>query len=182
MQGAIRNKTPLVAQVRISHSKLNIQPFKNNGLGHNFFPFQFMLGSSGEWSWTGDSLLHLYKLKVAQGLLVGVPKQTQSPYFHVQNSDFPWWTHGLQWRCQDITTQQSNDVVANTKSLVQVPSKTKWVPKVSGWDWSNYPLGFSAVSWALKTHLLLFQGIKDFYPPIYSPHQTPVVQSRGCSR
>lgn len=123
----------------------------------------------------------LYKLKAAQGRLVGVPTQTQSPSPPIQNSDFHWWTHGLQRRCQippDITTQQSNDAAGNIKSMVWAPSKTKWVHKISGWDWSNYPLGSSLGSWALKTHLLLFQGIKECCPP----PQTPVVQSRGCSR
>lgn len=125
------------------------------------------------------------KLKVAQGLLVGVPKPTQSPSSDVQNSDVSWWTHGLQWRCQvppDIITQQSTDAAGNTKSVVQAASKTKCVHKISGWDWPNYPLGFSLESWALKTHLLLFQGIEDFYLPIYPLHQMPVVQSRECPR
>lgn len=187
MQGAIQNKNSLVAQVRISHSKLDIQPFKNNGLGHNF-SFQFMLGTAEQFRGKildrGLSALSL-QVKSSTGTACGAAQTNSIPSSHIQNSDFPWWTHGLQWRCQvpaDITTQQSNDATGNSKPLQRPNEPTKsQVPRLRMRPVKLSHLGFSLESWALKTHLL-FHGMRDFYPPIYPPHQTPVVQSRERSR
>lgn len=146
MQGAIQNKNPLVAQVRISHSKLNIQPFKNSGLGNNYFSFQFMLGTveqfKGKIMDRGLSTLSL-QVKSSTETACGGAQTNSIPIFSHRKLKLPSMIHGLQWRCQvppDITTQQSNDAAGNTKSMVQATSKTKWVHTLrcpdSGWDWS----------------------------------------------
>lgn len=188
MQGAIQNKNPLVAQVRISHSKLDIQPFKNSGLGHNF-SFQFMLGTAeqlrGKTLDRGLSTLSL-QVKSSTGTACGGCPNKLNPHLLTPKTQIS--LDGLMACSEDAKSQLTSShsrvmmLLWNSKPLQRPNEPTKsQVPRLRMRPVKLSHLGFSLESWALKTHLL-FHGMRDFYPPTYPPHQTPVVQSRERSR